>query len=178
MTPRVSGFTLLEVIIVTMMIGVMASLAFVHYGTVMEKMRAKEGEGLLYAALAELQRDMVENSPPPGVPSAWTESIGQSSEHFHQNVAMVRNISALNKCNAVAVFRRGNGRVSIPNACGIGAMGTAGSSMYALSASISYPSGTPSFICTDSGNGICNKLGYSYNQLVTQEWPGAQIQIN
>ncbi len=56
------GFTLMEVIIVTIMVGVMASLAFTNFGTVMEKMRAKEGENTIRTVTASIERFRVENN--------------------------------------------------------------------------------------------------------------------
>ena len=60
MRKKVLGFTLIEIIIAIIMVGVVASLAFVQYGTVIEKSRAKEAEGMLIAIFSNVQRVKVE----------------------------------------------------------------------------------------------------------------------
>ncbi len=57
-----SGFTLMEIVVTTIIVGVIASLAFSNFGGVIEKMRAKDGEQMLYAAAASCRRYALENN--------------------------------------------------------------------------------------------------------------------
>lgn len=55
-----SGFTLIEIIITVLLLGIIASIAFNSYGTVIEKSTAKEAEYMLHAIFANTQSIKIE----------------------------------------------------------------------------------------------------------------------
>lgn len=60
MRRRFEGFTLLEVVIVVMIVGVIAALAFPNYQLSIERARAKQIEIILSAMAADVNRDVLE----------------------------------------------------------------------------------------------------------------------
>jgi prepilin-type N-terminal cleavage/methylation domain-containing protein len=62
MTRNRKGYTLIEVLIVGIIIAILASIAFFNYGVIFEKMKAKEGEKMLYDILAAQKAWSVEHN--------------------------------------------------------------------------------------------------------------------
>lgn len=68
MKNRPNGFTLLEMIIVVCLVGVLATIAFNSYSSVIEKQKAKEAEQIIHAIYAAIIRESLEGnaqSPTP-----------------------------------------------------------------------------------------------------------------
>lgn len=63
--PQNQGFSLIEIIIVLVIAGTIAALAFPRYNTIMEKARSHEGDQILYAILAAQKRFFIDNRNTP-----------------------------------------------------------------------------------------------------------------
>jgi len=55
------AFSLIEILIAVIIVGVVASIALSQYGVVVERARAKQAEQSIYAIFADLKRKYVEN---------------------------------------------------------------------------------------------------------------------
>lgn len=174
----VSAFTLIEILITVIIVGIIASLAMMQYTNTIERYKAHEGELILYSKIGQVLSDLIEKPPAGNFSNVWAEALAHNSGYFNTNLALVQNIVGSDKCSAVAVFRKGGSSVAIPNTCGIGNMGSSNNSMYSLSLSITQPYGVKKVKCSDPGTGICVKLGYSYNSDTTQAWGGTTLNIN
>lgn len=65
MSAHSNGFTLLEILITVIIVGVIGSLAFVNYNSMIERVKAKEAIHSLLEAYMQFQREATENR---GVP--------------------------------------------------------------------------------------------------------------
>jgi len=116
------GFTLVEIVIVVVIIGVVASLAYSSYSIVVERMRAKEGDQMLYAAYAAQKRYMAETR-------YYASTISQLDVTFPPSAyfgAPVVNIDAFGQFS-IAITRSGSYTLTIASngniTCGGGPVG-------------------------------------------------------
>ncbi len=140
MKNRASGFTLMEVIITTILVGVIATLALVSYGGVIEKQRAKEGEQILQAIFANVLRVRVETGSIANVILGGVDPFVvnmQPSQNF-QPVVVTNNI-----------LTTGDLTYSITRNAPIA---------YTLQIIISNTTTTPVITCAGGPAGICARI--------------------
>ncbi len=142
MKNRSNGFTLLEIVVTTVIIGVIASLALVNYGTVIEKQRSKEGEQILQAIFANVLRVKVETGYIGNVISGGVDPFVvsmQPTQNF-QPVSVTNNL-----------LTTGDLTYSITRNAPVS---------YTLKMIIAGTTTTPVITCSGGPAGLCAKLGY------------------
>ena len=168
MTRNRKGYTLIEVLVVGIIISVLASVALVNYGVVVERARAKEGEQLLYALLASQKRYKLEHGAyaidSPATDIDFVTINGIASNNFPSQP--VWSFQALPNDTSIAVFlarRPGPDDVSVNYA--YTSYGSTGS-LYVLGIFDFGVGNTQGAVphkvqikCFDQ-NGICSKIGY------------------
>ncbi|MCB9756806.1 MAG: prepilin-type N-terminal cleavage/methylation domain-containing protein [Candidatus Omnitrophica bacterium] len=141
MKHRLSGFTLMEIIIAIIMVTVLASLAFINYGTVIEKSRAKEAEGMLIAIFSNVQRVKVETGTIAGV-------IVGGIDPFANGLQLSENFQPVN-----AIFAPG-----IPSLTYT--ITRTPPLSYTLNMVVINTTVRPNITCSGGPAGLCTRLGY------------------
>ncbi len=140
MKNRSSGFTLMEIIITVMIVGAIASIALLNFGTVIEKSTAKEAEQTLHAIFANTQRVKVETGSPlnavVGVNDPFVNDLPSSS-------------------NFLAPVVGWNGAVEL-----VYRITRNPPLSYTLNMSIRMNTTVPVITCSGGPAGLCAKLGY------------------
>ncbi len=156
-----SGFTLIEIIITVLLLGIIAALAFNSYETVIEKMRAKEGEQMVYAGVAEQKRCELEGySAATSLCFGGQSDILQESQIFPK-FAFSTAVPGSGISSFYGVYRAGSDMIFISNHEGTITGGNPG--MYVLYIVHGGPAGNDLVMrCREgaSSPGICAKLGY------------------
>jgi len=178
------AFSLIEILIAVIIVGVVASIALSQYGNVVEKAKAQEGEQILYAVMAVRRGEIVEK--PPGSGGSLTKiNYLHSSANYYSQLGMIENSSSgtfpgypNSSCTVISVFRKGDYPVMLPFGCGGGSPGSGSSqALYALSLEITS-TGTKNIYCRDNAaRPMCYKLGYSYSPGNVQLLPNPSIAI-
>lgn len=138
MKTNLRAFTLIEIIITVLIVGVIASIAFLNFGTVIEKSRAKEAEQTLYAIFANVQRVKIETG------SIANVMVGVN-DPFLNELRASADFSA-----AVVTFAAGTLTYTI----------TRNAPVYTLTMVIRDTTTTPVITCSGGAAGLCAKLGY------------------
>ncbi len=144
MKNRASGFTLMEIIITTILVGVIASLAFSNFGVVIEKQKAEQAKLRLQAIFANTQRIKVEQGSIAGVMVEGTDPFladlrwMDEEDYFNQVVFTVSMAPVLSYTYTI----------------------TRKAPSYTLSMVISNTTTRPSITCSGGPAGLCAQLGY------------------
>lgn len=135
------GFTLVEMTIALVIAGVVASLAFSNFGTVLEKSRAREGEEKLQAVFVNVQRVKVETGTIAGV-------VVGSTDPFLNDLRPSVNFLPVNVSIDLGVPSLTYTIVRNP------------SPSYTLSMQVLNTTMRPNIVCSGGPAGLCAKLGY------------------
>ena len=157
MKKNVKAYTLIEILIVTIIVGVLASLAFVQFGVVTERAYSKRLESMLFEIIASQNRYRTEHG------GAWAPDF--AALDYNRGVGgplgniLRMNISATEM--GIAIFRYENDVETATATFPSGSTATANGS-YVLYAAISPSLNQIIVRCSDgvSHPGICGKLGY------------------
>ncbi|MCC6759274.1 MAG: type II secretion system protein [Candidatus Omnitrophica bacterium] len=148
------AYSLLEILIVVILMGVVMSIAFSNLSTVIEKQRSKEGEQMLYALVTEQKRSIMEGSLFDPLFIARTAM----SENF-PNVGTSTGSDTLS--SFAGAWRRGSDIVWVWNV--EHSIGGGNPGLYVLYIQHGGPAGNNLTIkCTEGPHavGMCAKLGY------------------
>lgn len=152
-----NAFSLIEILIAVIIVGVIASIALSQYGIVVEKSRAKEGEQRIIDIITEMRRYRVEgNNATPG----GQVYSGRPSQYFSGVGGIEVNPGGSNTCIYYFTYRNGNPD-TIPGPTGCGGMAlTGGVGLYMIYGIFAMPQGQFQIGCKDPGTGICARMGY------------------
>ena len=151
---RRRGFTLMEIIIVTMIAGVLASIAYFNYSTVVEKARAKVAENMIYALWTQDQSEAIENN---GVPykempiAPANENCGTPVEGFGSPIC---SMVVHHNPPPTPVYARGYFLARLPPAPAYVMM-----AIYAYSTT-GVNQAPFQVVCISAVPNLCSKLGY------------------
>ncbi len=161
---RMRAFTLIEILITVIIVGILASIALTNFGMVTEKAHAQGGEQILFSLEMAQRRYAIEHDNRMGAPF---QNLGVKIKYqpTFSNLSMVYNPGTTKVI--IAVFRASaipGESVTITHPPGFGVSGSSGApGMYGLYTVLDVNSqGKPTVYCS-SGNrhpGICEKLGY------------------
>lgn len=101
------GYTLSEIMMVVIMVGIIASLAFPQYGVILEKSRAQEGNQTLLAILAAQKRFAVESG------GAYTNNLADLDVTFRQSAYFANPTVSNNPLSLGSVVRTGSYTLAI-----------------------------------------------------------------
>ncbi len=138
-----SGFTLMEIVVTTIIVGVIASFAFSNYTIVIERHRAKEAEQILQAIFANIQRVKVESGSIGSV-------IVSGTDPFLNQIRSTDNFSPV-----VFSFAMGG----VPPLTYTISRQPPGPG-YTLSMTVLNTTTTPVITCSGGPAGLCAQLGY------------------
>ncbi len=139
MKTNLRAFTLIEIIITVLIVGVIASIAFLNFGTVIEKSTAKEADQALYAIFSNVQRVKIETGSIANVMVAMNDP-------FLNELRASADFSA-----AVVTFVAGTLTYTITRNAPVS---------YTLTMVIRDTTTTPVITCSGGPAGLCAKLGY------------------
>ena len=126
------GFTLVEMVVLTIIIGALAGVAIVNYQPVVEKMRSHEGEQILLNILASQKRFSLENG------GNYANQLADLDIEFRSS----------NKFNA-------------PTAASVNPIGSVTrTGAYTLSIAYNDNTHVTDITCADGPAGICAKMGF------------------
>ena len=157
-----NAFTLIEILITVIIIGIIASIAFTNFGTVIEKSRAREAEMTAREVLASHKRYAIEHEGVYASSQSSLDFTPRTSEYFNspQSVSFTDSNGS---CVFVLVSRKGgsgpHGGTTILTGCGAIAMPILGGTPYSITLYSKDPEGFVNIGCYDT-NGLCAKLGY------------------
>ena len=106
MKRRVVGFTLIEVIVVAMIIGVLAVLAIPQYFVTIEKFRSSEGASILTSLLAAEKRYFIESETYTGNLNALDVTIPAATLQYF-------NAPTVSGGDPIASISRNNGSYAL-----------------------------------------------------------------
>ncbi len=160
--PNSYAFSLMEILIVVIIVGVIASLALVKYGILTEKMNAKEIEQIAMTLLTSEKRYAMEHNGNIALnfndldfirPTIRTFSYAVAFSSTPNSICMVSSVTRLPQAG------EGNAGCVPMAVCPSGSGGCAGG-VYTIYVRVTSPGGQMQVGCNDTGTGICTKMGY------------------